>query len=51
MKPWNYPSLRVRLTWRMVAMQALVLVAFTSVAAIPIVELLRREQGLDDGII
>ena len=51
MKPWNYPSLRVRLTWRMVAMQALVLMAFTSVAAIPIVQLIREEQGLDDGII
>jgi signal transduction histidine kinase len=51
MKPWNYPSLRVRLTWRMVAMQALVLLAFTSVAAIPIVELVRKEQGLDDGVI
>ncbi|UXN68504.1 HAMP domain-containing histidine kinase [Devosia neptuniae] len=51
MKPWNYPSLRVRLTWRMVAMQALVLIAFTSVVAIPIVELIRQEQGLDDGVI
>ena len=51
MKPWNYPSLRVRLTWRMVAMQALVLMAFTSVAAIPIVSLIREEQGLDDRII
>ncbi len=51
MKPWNYPSLRVRLTWRMVAMQALVLVAFTCVAAIPIMALIREEQSLDDGII
>ena len=51
MKPWNYPSLRVRLTWRMVAMQALVLLAFTSVVAIPIFALIREEQGLDDGII
>jgi signal transduction histidine kinase len=51
MKPWNYPSLRVRLTWRMVAMQALVLMAFTSVAAIPIVALIREEQALDDRII
>lgn len=51
MKPWNYPSLRVRLTWRMAAMQALVLIAFTSVAAIPITQLVRREQGLDDSFI
>lgn len=48
MKPWNYPSLRARLTWRMVAMQALVLIAFTSVAAIPVTALIRKEQGLDD---
>ncbi len=51
MKPWNYPSLRVRLTWRMVAMQALVLLAFASVIAIPIYELVREEQGLDEEII
>jgi signal transduction histidine kinase len=51
MKPWNYPSLRVRLTWRMVAMQALVLMAFSSVAAIPIYEIGRSEQSLDDDII
>lgn len=51
MKPWNYPSLRVRLTWRMVAMQALVLMAFTSVVAIPIFALVREEQGLDESVI
>lgn len=51
MKPWNDPSLRVRLTWRMVAMQALVLIAFTSVVAIPIIALIREEQRFDDGII
>lgn len=51
MKPWNYPSLRVQLTWRMVAMQALVLMAFSSVAAIPIYEISRSEQSLDDDII
>ena len=51
MKPWNAPSLRARLTWRMVLMQALVLMAFTSVAAIPIVKLISEEQGLDDGVI
>jgi len=48
MKPWNHPSLRVRLTWRMVAMQALVLMAFTSVAAIPIVALIREEGVIED---
>jgi len=48
MKPWNSPSLRARLTWRMVAMQATVLIAFTSLAAIPVTALIRDEQGLDD---
>ncbi|HEY8576926.1 MAG TPA: HAMP domain-containing sensor histidine kinase [Devosia sp.] len=51
MKPWNYPSLRVRLTWRMVAMQALVLMAFSILAAIPLYEIGRSEQSLDDDII
>ena len=51
MRGWRSGSLRAKLTWRMVAMQALVLLAFTTVAAIPIVELIREEQGLDDGVI
>ena len=51
MKPWNSTSLRKRLTWRMVAMQALVLLAFTSVAAFPIYMLVKDDQGLDAGII
>src|SRR5690606_19854620 len=51
MKPWNYPSLRVRLTWRMVAMQASVLLAFACVIAIPIYQLVREEQRLDEEII
>ena len=51
MKPWNSTSLRTRLTWRLVAMQALVLLAFSSVAAIPIYMLIQEDQGLDDGII
>ncbi|KKC34031.1 sensor histidine kinase [Devosia psychrophila] len=51
MKPWTSTSLRKRLTWRMVAMQALVLLAFASVAAIPIVKFLSEEQGLDDSVI
>ncbi|MBU1337104.1 MAG: HAMP domain-containing histidine kinase [Alphaproteobacteria bacterium] len=51
MKPWNGPSLRARLTWRMVLMQALVLMAFSSVVAIPIVKLVSEDQGLDAGVI
>jgi len=51
MMPWHSNSLRQRLTWRMVMMQALVLLAFGSIAAIPIVRLLSDEQGLDDGVI
>ncbi|WP_332701645.1 sensor histidine kinase [Devosia sp.] len=51
MRPWLATSLRTRLTWRMVVMQALVLLAFTSVAAIPILKLISEEQGLDDGVI
>ena len=51
MKRWRSGSLRAKLTWRMVAMQALVLLAFTTVAAIPIVEMIREEQGLDDRVI
>lgn len=51
MRPWKSTSLRKRLTWRMVLMQALVLMAFTSVAAIPIVKLISEEQGLDDSVI
>jgi signal transduction histidine kinase len=48
---WGSTALRARLTWRMVVMQALVLMAFTTVAAIPVAKLIREEQGLDDRII
>lgn len=51
MKFWNYPSLRVRLTWRLVAMQALVLTICTLLATTLILNLIRAEQGLDDDII
>ena len=51
MSKWRSGSLRAKLTWRMVVMQALVLLAFTSVAAIPIVKLISEEQGLDEGVI
>jgi signal transduction histidine kinase len=51
MRPWLATSLRTRLTWRMVLMQALVLMAFTTVAAIPILKLISEEQGLDEGVI
>lgn len=47
MMPWNRPSLRSRLTWRMVAFQALVLTGFGAVAAIPITWLIADKQGLD----
>lgn len=47
MKPWNHSSLRVRLTWRMVGMQALVLLAFVGIAAIPIARLINDKPGLD----
>ncbi len=51
MTPWNSPSLRARLTWRMVAMQALVLVAFVLVAAIPFTKLINEKQGFDEVVI
>jgi signal transduction histidine kinase len=51
MKPWNHPSLQARFTWRMVAMQALVLMAFTSVAAIPVAKLLGDGYHLDDEVV
>lgn len=51
MKTWSATSLRGRLTWRMVLMQAIVLLAFGVVAMIPIVRLMSTEQGLDDAIV
>lgn len=51
MRPWRSGSLRTRLTWRMVVMQALVLVAFTGVAAVPIYQFLSEDQRFDDDIV
>lgn len=51
MRPWNSTSLRTRLTWRMVMTQALVLLAFVTIAAIPILKLISEEQGLDESVI
>ncbi len=51
MKLWNYPSLRVRLTWRLVAIQALVLIIFTLLATTLVLDLISADQGLDDDIV
>ena len=51
MRGWGSTSLRGRLTWRMVLMQALVLLAFTGAVAIPIMRLVSAEQGLDDRVV
>jgi signal transduction histidine kinase len=50
MKSWNSGSLRTRLTWRMVVMQALVLIAFTGAAAVPIYQSLTEDQRFEDDI-
>ncbi len=51
MKLWRSNSLRARLTWRVVAMQVLVLVAFTAIAAVPIYRLLSEELRYETDII
>jgi len=51
MKLWNSSSLRISLTWRMMSMQALVLIAFTAVASIPVSRLLSEKQGIDETVI
>ena len=51
MRPWRSGSLRTRLAWRMVVMQALVLMAFTGVAAVPIYQFLSEDQRFDDDIV
>nr|WP_295883732.1 HAMP domain-containing sensor histidine kinase [uncultured Devosia sp.] len=51
MKPWRSGSLRTKLTWRMVVMQALVLMAFTGMAAVPIYQFLSEDQRFDDDIV
>lgn len=48
---WHGTSLRGRLTWRMVALQALVLTAFTAIAAIPIYRFISEDQRFDDGVV
>jgi len=51
MNLWGSNSLRIRLTWRIVIMQALVLVAFTAIAAVPIYRFLSEELRYETGII
>jgi signal transduction histidine kinase len=51
MRPWRSGSLRSRLTWQMVVMQALVLMAFTGVAAVPIYQFLTEDQRFDDDLV
>lgn len=51
MKPWRSGSLRANLTWRMVVMQALVLAAFTAVAAVPIYRFISEDQRFDDNVV
>ena len=51
MRWWRSSSLRTRLTWRMVVMQALVLMTFTGVAAVPIYQFLSEDQRFDDDIV
>lgn len=51
MRPWRSGSLRGGLTWLLVTMQALVLLAFTGVAAVPIYQFLTEDQRFDDDII
>jgi signal transduction histidine kinase len=50
-RPWRSGSLRSGLTWRMVVMQVLVLMAFTGVAAVPIYQFLTEDQRFDDDIV
>ena len=51
MRPWRSGSLRTKLAWQMVVMQALVLMAFTGVAAVPIYQFLSEDQRFDDDIV
>jgi len=51
MNLWGSSSLRIRLTWRIVVMQALVLIAFTAIAAVPIYRFLSEEQRYESDII
>ncbi|WP_122518983.1 sensor histidine kinase [Pannonibacter phragmitetus] len=51
MKLLGSNSLRTRLTWLIVVMQALVLIAFTAIAAVPIYRFLSEELRYDSDII
>jgi len=51
MNLWGSHSLRIRLTWRIVVMQALVLIAFTAIAAVPIYRFLSEELRYETDII
>jgi signal transduction histidine kinase len=51
MRHWRSGSLRAKLAWRMVVMQALVLMAFSAVAAVPIYQFLSEDQRFDDDIV
>lgn len=51
MNLWGSNSLRIRLTWRIVVMQALVLVAFTAIAAVPIYRFLSEELRYETDVI
>jgi len=48
---WRAGSLRSGLTWRMVGMQALVVLAFVGVASVAILRLTSADQGLDEDIL
>lgn len=51
MNLWGSNSLRIRLTWRIVAMQVLVLIAFTAIAAVPIYRFLSEELRYETDVI
>lgn len=48
---WRSNSLRIRLTWRIVVIQALVLIAFTAIAAVPIYRFLSEELRFETDVI
>lgn len=51
MNLWGSNSLRIRLTWRIVVMQVLVLITFTAIAAVPIYRFLSEELRYETNII
>ena len=48
---WRSTALRTRLTWRIVTMQALVLLAFAATTAVPIYGLINGDTRYDDSVI